>query len=127
MIDPEPRPALLAEDNFTIRKAAGAILAKAGFAVDTAENGAEAVEMYRERRYAVIFMDLHMPVMEGDEATRRIREFAASGGAQPRILAVTATDTPEERQKAADAGMDGFLLKPFTLEQLVETLAGLDL
>ncbi|MDR1611693.1 MAG: response regulator [Planctomycetota bacterium] len=116
--------ALLVEDNALIRKVAGSMLDKLGYETDFAEHGEIAVEKCRDRRYDVVLMDMHMPVMEGDEATRRIRRLPPPNG-QVHIIAVTATDNADERAKIAESGMNSFLMKPFTLEALEEALSAL--
>lgn len=111
--------ALLVEDNGLIRKVASSIIAEAGYAVELAENGAVAVEKCRDNRYDIVFMDIHMPVMNGDEAARKIRELPDPAG-KVYIVAVTASDNEIDREKADGAGMDGYLVKPFNLDQFKE-------
>jgi two-component system nitrate/nitrite response regulator NarL len=82
--------------------------------VGTASNGAEAVELARELRPDVILMDLMMPVMDGLEATRRIREH----GIQSQILILTGTDSPFDSEVATKAGASGYLRKEQGVEEL---------
>jgi CheY-like chemotaxis protein len=97
--------------------------AKLGMAVDIVENGSSALDAVRRIRYDVILMDMHMPVMDGLEATRRIRaELPAES--QPRIIALTASVTAQDRTACAEAGMDGYLAKPV---RAVELSAALDI
>jgi CheY-like chemotaxis protein len=81
--------------------------------VDEAVDGAEAVERATATRYTLVLMDVHMPVMDGLEATRRIRALERTRGLTPTpILALTADDTEQDRQRSLDAGCDGHLVKP---------------
>ncbi|PPK94175.1 signal transduction histidine kinase [Kineococcus xinjiangensis] len=116
---------LLAEDNLVNQKVAQLMLAKLGHRVDTVDNGREAVEATRRKDYDVVLMDLHMPVMDGLEATRRIRaEVAATR--QPRIVAVTASVLMEDRAACTGAGMDDYLSKPVRARDLEILLDGLE-
>ena len=112
---------LLVEDNPVNRTLAARILGKAGCRVDAAENGAVAVQMARERSYAVIFMDLQMPVMDGLQATRAIRRAEGDGPRVP-IVAVTANAMPGDREDCLRAGMDDYLAKPLRPADLVAVL-----
>jgi CheY-like chemotaxis protein len=112
--DQSPR-ILLAEDNVINRRVAELILKHAGFAVDMATDGTEAVEAHASRPYDLILMDSQMPIMDGFEATRRIREL---GQPQPVIIAITANALPGERERCLSIGMDDYLSKPFTADQL---------
>ncbi|MDR0361370.1 MAG: response regulator [Planctomycetota bacterium] len=116
--------ALLVEDNALIRRVAGAMLEKLGYDAEYAEDGAQAVEKCAGTLYDVVLMDMHMPVMDGDEAGKRIRGLPSPHGEVP-IIAVTATDNEDERAKTAESGMNAFLMKPFTQETLAEALAAL--
>jgi CheY-like chemotaxis protein len=82
--------------------------------IDVAENGAIAVEKVQEKTYDLVIMDLHMPVMDGYTATRRIREF----NQQIPIIALTASATADIEQKIADAGMQAYVTKPFNPDDL---------
>ena len=88
---------------------------------DAVANGQEAVTAVRERPYDVVLMDVHMPVLDGLEATRQIR--ADAGLRQPYIIAVTANATTQDRQECLDAGMDEYISKPFRLRELRRALA----
>lgn len=105
---------LIAEDNPINAKLAGLILAKLGFQSNIAENGREAIEKLREgQRYDAVFMDMHMPEMDGIEAAYRIR--AGQGGGQTAnlpIIAVTANVLETDRETCLKAGMNGYLPKP---------------
>ena len=116
---------LLVEDNELNSEIAAEILNEYGFLVDTAENGAEAVEKIKNStpgKYDLVLMDVQMPVMNGYEATRQIRELDDPALAGITILAMTANAFDEDRKKALEYGMDGFLSKPIVIEELIGTL-----
>jgi len=104
-------PVLLVEDNMVNRKLAILILERMGCLVDVAVNGEEGVEKFRQGRYVAIFMDCQMPVMDGYEATRAIRNLEAGGRRTP-IIAVTANAMKGDREKCLDCGMDDYIPKP---------------
>lgn len=119
------RHVLLVEDNELNREIATAILRGYGFEVDTAENGAIAVEKVQSAApdtYDIVLMDVLMPVMDGYEATRRIRALEDPTRAKIRILAMTANAFEEDRKAAFAAGMDGFLSKLIDIDELWKTL-----
>jgi two-component system sensor histidine kinase/response regulator len=109
---------LLVEDNEINQLVAGEVLRRAGFTVELAGNGVEALAAVTRdgADFIAVLMDLQMPVMDGYEATRRIR---AHGADSLPIIAVTAHALADERQKCLDAGMDGFLSKPFDPVDLI--------
>ena len=116
---------LLVEDNELNSEIALAILNEYGFQVDTAENGAEAVEKIRNSApgdYELVLMDIQMPVMNGYEAAKQIRALDDPALAEITILAMTANAFDEDRKKALECGMDGFLSKPIVIEELIHTL-----
>ena len=118
----------LVEDNSMNREIATAILEEAGFKVDTAENGAIAVEKvtyYPEGFYDVILMDIQMPVMDGYTATRKIRSLENKAIAKIPIIAVSANAFDEDRQTSLEAGMNGHLAKPIVVDELLEVLGGI--
>ena len=101
------------------------ILKEYGFLVDTAENGAEAVEKIKNSipgDYDLVLMDVQMPVMNGYEATRQIRALTDPALSGITILAMTANAFDEDRKKVLECGMDGFLSKPIIIEELIDTL-----
>ena len=119
---------LLAEDNELNREIALEILGKYGFVTDTAEDGAAAVEKVAASRpgdYDLVLMDIQMPVMDGCEATRRIRTLEEPALANIPILAMTANAFDEDRKAAMACGMNGFLSKPIQIEELFQTLQSL--
>ena len=116
---------LLVEDNELNREIAVEILNEYGFLVDTAENGAVAVEKMKHSSpgdYDLVLMDVQMPVMNGYEATKQIRALDNPALAGITILAMTANAFDEDRKKALECGMDGFLSKPIVIEELITTL-----
>ena len=119
------RRVLLVEDNELNREIAVEILHEYGFLVDTAENGAIAVDKVRSSpadRYDLVLMDIQMPVMDGYTATRRIRALNDPARAAVPIVAMTANVFEEERKRAFDCGMNGFLSKPLVIEALIAVL-----
>ena len=120
------KKALLVEDNELNREIAVEILTEEGLIVDIAENGLAAVNLIAsagEDAYDLVLMDIQMPVMDGYEATIAIRKATAEWNRRLPILAMTANAFEEDKQKAFDAGMDGFLAKPVDVEKLLGTLA----
>ena len=116
---------LLVEDNELNSEIAVEILNEYGFLVDTAKNGAEAVEKVKNStpgNYDLVLMDVQMPVMNGYEATKEIRALDNPALAGITILAMTANAFDEDRKKALECGMDGFLSKPIVIEELIGTL-----
>ena len=121
----EGKHLLLVEDNELNREIAVEILKEYGFTLDTAENGAQAVEKITESRpgtYDLVLMDIQMPIMNGYEATRCIRALEEPALAGIPILAMTANAFDEDRRAAEEAGMDGFLSKPINIKDMVQTL-----
>jgi CheY-like chemotaxis protein/HPt (histidine-containing phosphotransfer) domain-containing protein len=117
-----PMHILVVEDSDINRKLALGMLRKFGYTPDVAQDGAEAVEMVRQQRYDLVFMDLQMPVMDGLEATRHIVSMPGAHR-RPRIVAMTANALPADRQRCLDAGMDDYIAKPIlpvSVQQLIE-------
>jgi two-component system sensor histidine kinase/response regulator len=112
---------LLVEDNEINQQIARELLVEAGLEVVVAADGREAVEAVRREPFALVLMDMHMPHLDGPDATRAIR--ALPGLDQLPIVAMTANVLPADRQRCADAGMDDFLSKPIEPTQLHETVA----
>ena len=119
------RHILLVEDNELNREIAQEILCEYGFRVDTAENGAVAVEKVSTAApgsYDLVLMDVQMPVMDGYTATRQIRALGDPALAKIPILAMTANAFDEDRRNALESGMTGFLSKPIVIGDLVQEL-----
>jgi CheY-like chemotaxis protein len=115
---------LLVEDNGVNRKLAQAILKKLGHSVDVAVDGQEAVDRLSERTYDLVLMDCQMPVLDGYEATRVIRDPASSVlDHSVKIVAMTANAMQGDREKCLAAGMDDYLAKPIRPAELAEKLA----
>ena len=111
----EGRRLLLVEDNLLNREIAEDMLVEDGFKVETAENGRNALQMIIDSDpwyYSAILMDIQMPVMDGYEATERIRALPDRSRAQIPIIAMTANAFKEDRCKAAESGMDAYITKP---------------
>lgn len=116
---------LLVEDNLINQKISKITLEKSGCKLDVANNGKEAVEKYRDHAYDLVLMDIQMPVMDGLDATRKIREFeSARGDRHAYIVALTANAMEADRRNAMEAGMDGFIAKPFNPKELLKILHG---
>jgi len=119
-----PGPAgtiLLAEDNPVNRQVATIMLERLGFHVDVAVDGAEAVKVAAATRYGAILMDCQMPVLDGYEATRRIRSVEGNSERTP-IIAVTASAMKSDAERCLAAGMDDYLSKPLSLKVMAATL-----
>jgi two-component system sensor histidine kinase/response regulator len=114
---------LLVEDNPVNQGVARAMLARLGLRMVLAADGAEGVAQVRARRFDLVLMDCQMPVMDGYEATARIRAITQGDARRLPIVALTANAMAEDEQRCRAAGMDDFLAKPYTLAQLQHTLA----
>lgn len=110
--------ALLVEDNEVNQIIAKGALRRLGITADVTNNGEEAIDAVRDNHYDFILMDCDMPVMDGFEATRHIREWEKSCGERTPIIALTASDGEECREQCLQAGMDDFMQKPFRADQL---------
>ena len=116
---------LLAEDNELNREIACMLLSKYGFVIDTAENGQEAVDLVAASApdyYDLVLMDIQMPVMDGHEATRRIRSLEDKELAKVPVVAMTANAFDEDRKAAKECGMNGFISKPINMQEVVQAL-----
>jgi CheY-like chemotaxis protein/HPt (histidine-containing phosphotransfer) domain-containing protein len=115
---------LVAEDNVSNQQVAMGVLGKLGFHADAVANGEEALAALATAPYDLVLMDVHMPEMDGLQATRRIRD-ATSSVADHRvpIVAMTASATKEDRERCLAAGMDDFMSKPITPDRLADVLS----
>ena len=111
---------LLVEDNLLNQRIVTFSLKKYNHEVVIANNGVEAIEQFREKKFDVILMDIMMPVMDGLEATVKIRELESESQLEKRtpIIALTANTMDNDRDKCISYGMDEFMSKPFDIEKL---------
>lgn len=111
---------LLVEDNLLNQRIVTFSLKKFNHEVVIANNGVEAIEHFSVRKFDVILMDIMMPVMDGLEATVKIREFEVKNSREKRtpIIALTANTMDNDRDKCISYGMDEFMAKPFDIEKL---------
>ncbi|MFD0672314.1 response regulator [Cohnella sp. GCM10027633] len=116
---------LLAEDNEINQLVAQEILKEMGVQVDVAENGEEAVKLAEANRYDAILMDLHMPVMDGVAATRRIRRLDCPNASSAPIVAMTADAMKGVQEQVLGAGMTAYITKPFDPDELFSLLTRL--
>ena len=113
-----PLRILLADDLAINRQLIQEMLAQRGHAVLAVDGGRAAVDAAQHREFDVILLDVEMPGMNGLEAARAIRAWELARGTQAPILAVTANDAPEDRERIRQAGMDGHIRKPFGRDEL---------
>jgi CheY-like chemotaxis protein len=119
--DAPPLTILLADDSGTVRASLRLLLTQLGHIVETAADGSEAVATALHRAFDIILMDVQMPVMGGLEATSRIRR-EVDPACQPRIIGISAEDSPRDRARCLDGGMNDFLVKPILAGSLVRAL-----
>ncbi|MGH9746716.1 MAG: response regulator [Candidatus Acidiferrales bacterium] len=113
---------LIAEDTDENRELVSELLKKRGHSVAGVANGREALDALEKDSYDVVLMDEQMPVMDGLEATRAIRQKEQSSGKHQVIVALTGNVAEEDKQQRIEAGMDGFVPKPFEMQALFETI-----
>lgn len=115
---------LVTDDYPTNQQVASMHLTAAGFDVDLADNGQQAVDAVAEKSYDLILMDIQMPVLNGFDATSKIREVEAASGRNNRtpIIALTASALKGDEEKCLAAGMDGYLAKPIRRSQLIQAV-----
>ncbi len=116
-----PLHILLAEDNIVNQKVARRFLEKIGYHTDVAFNGIEVLDALKRQSYDLIFMDVQMPDMDGEQATMEIRKNFPKEK-QPRIIAMTANALKSDLDRYLSEGMDGYIVKPFKIEELVRAL-----
>ena len=134
---PDPKPAapvktdpaafagariLVTEDNKVNQKVIKVLLKKLGCEVDVAENGREALDRIAEKRYDLVFMDCQMQVMDGYEATRRIRA-SERDGEHLTVVAMTANAMEGDRERCLETGMDEYIPKPINRPAIVKLLS----
>jgi CheY-like chemotaxis protein/HPt (histidine-containing phosphotransfer) domain-containing protein len=117
--DPEsPAAKILVVDDDTLnQRMMQVLLARDGYQVDVVSNGLEALEAVKRHSYNLVFMDLQMPIMDGIETSRRIRDWE-NGGQHVYIVALTASYLPEMGQELFEAGIDNYVAKPFDVEHI---------
>ena len=119
-LSPSALSILLVEDNAINQTVALSFLKRLGQRANVANTGRKAVEMIADGHYDLVFMDMQMPEMDGLEATAAIRKLDLPR--QPRIIAITANVLEADRDRCLVAGMDGFISKPFRLEDLRQAI-----
>ena len=112
---------LVVDDDELSRRMMKLLLTRAGHHVELASNGSEAFDAVKSKKYDIVFMDLQMPVMDGVEASQKIRKWE-NGGMRTFIVALTASYLPEHGQELFDAGIDNYLSKPFELDHVQRML-----
>jgi CheY-like chemotaxis protein/HPt (histidine-containing phosphotransfer) domain-containing protein len=112
---------LVVDDDLLNQRMMHLLLRREGHRVDLASNGLEALEAIKVQKYDVVFMDLQMPIMDGIEASRRIRIWE-NGGQHTFIVALTASYLPEQGHLLFEAGIDNYVSKPFEMEQIQRLL-----
>lgn len=117
-----PLRVLAAEDNAINRTVIEGFLVAKGWSVEFAENGEQAVEAATNKAFDLILMDMRMPVMDGLQATRAIRDLPSTAAMTP-IIALTANARREDEAQCLAAGMDGFISKPIDTQRLFDTIA----
>lgn len=111
---------LVVEDSDIFATVLGALLEEAGLVVDQAEHGEQALMRIADEAYAAVLMDVEMPVMDGLEATRRLR--ALPGNRRVPVVAMTASNREQDRKRCHDAGMNAFITKPAEPDELYAVL-----
>ncbi|WP_423129844.1 response regulator [Gaoshiqia sp. Z1-71] len=120
---------LLVEDNVLNQRIVTFGLKKYNHEVSIANNGKEALDMFKKGKFDVILMDIMMPVMDGLEATLKIREYENSNNHQEQtpIIAITANTMDNDREKCLSYGMNEFMAKPFDVEKLKQIFEDLSI
>ncbi|MCP5102058.1 MAG: response regulator, partial [bacterium] len=109
---------LLAEDNLANRELYTTVLERGGYSVITAENGLKVLDIYEKHPFALVLMDVNMPLLGGLETTRRIRKKEKNSGGHIPIIAMTGKADKEDRETCINAGMDDYIAKPFGIKDL---------
>ena len=118
----QPLMILIAEDTIANQHLVEAVLTQRGHQVVLVDNGKEAVEAYADIFFDLVLMDAQMPVMDGFDATTRIRALEEERGTHTPIIALTARAIKGDKERCLEAGMDGYLSKPFKPEELLEAI-----
>ncbi len=112
---------LVVDDDLLNQQLMQILLTQEGHHVEVASNGLEAFEAIKRQQFDIVFMDLRMPVMDGIQASRCIREWE-NGVRRTFIVALTASYLPDERKRLLEAGMDNYLAKPFEVQHIQRVL-----
>jgi len=113
---------LLVEDNLVNQEVASGMLVSRGYEVNIANNGAEAITSIMRETYDIILMDVQMPVMNGYEASLKIREMERDSESHIRIIGLTANAMSGDREKCLQAGMDDYITKPVHMKDLINAI-----
>lgn len=113
---------LVADDDILNQRMMQLLLRHEGHVVDVVSNGLEAFDAVKFQEFDIVLMDLQMPVMDGIEASHRIREWEENGDQHTFIVALTADYLPEQGQRLFEAGIDNYIPKPFEMEHLQRML-----
>jgi len=113
---------LVAEDNAVNRTVIVSLLQKMGHNVSVAEDGEQVLTLVRERRFDLLFMDVRMPKLDGLSATAALRRRERETGGHLRVVAMTASVLPEDRDSCMAAGMDGYISKPVDFDSVQEEI-----
>lgn len=119
--EPKNISILLAEDNKTNQLVAKGLLKSVGYQIEIVDNGVDVISKLDDKYYDLILMDVQMPVLDGLETTKRIRNLNLDSG-QPTIIAMTANAMEEDRDKCIDAGMNDYLSKPVKRDEIIEKI-----
>lgn len=114
---------LVVDDSKINRKVCVNMVQSIAAKVLTANDGQEAIELWQQEYFDIVLMDCHMPVMDGASATREIRKLEKGTDKHSIIIAITASDIDVERDKCFDAGMDGFISKPYDPKDLWQAMS----
>jgi CheY-like chemotaxis protein len=117
-----PRRILLVEDNAVNRRVIVGLLQKRGHTIESAENGLEALEALTKSDYDLVLMDVQMPVMDGLEATRRMRDMERRGSPHVPVVGLTALAMKGDRERCLASGMDECIHKPIDLQSLLRAI-----
>jgi CheY-like chemotaxis protein len=117
---------LIAEDDPTIRHMMQTLVSRQGISCTLAENGERAVAAWEESEYDAVIMDVQMPVMDGCEASRMIREKELQRGGHTPIIAITAYAMASDREKYLNCGMDDYITKPIDFSAFLTLISKYD-
>jgi CheY-like chemotaxis protein len=113
---------LVAEDNLINQKVILCLIKKHGYIADVAYNGKEVIELLKKTKYSLIFMDCHMPEMDGFECTKLIRLSEKNTNIHRKIIALTGGVSINDKQKCIDCGMNDFLSKPVRSDDILKMI-----